>query len=623
VGSAAVEIGVRTLRLPDGVCATLAVTGYPAEVAPGWLDPLLNYAGQLEVSMHIESVPPQVAADRLRRQLSRLESDRRVSAEHGRLHDPGVEAAAEDAHELAARLARSEGRLFRMAVYLTVHAPDDEALEAEVARVRALAGSLLLDAQPATFRALQGWVSCLPLGCDLLRLRRTFDTEAAAVCFPFTSSDITADDSATSVLYGLNLDSASPVIWDRFSCENYNAAILGRSGAGKSFLAKLEVLRSLINGVEVAVVDPEDEYARLAEVVGGSYLHLGDPAVQLNPFDLATDAATITTTAEAADATAGAAGQSDALTRRALFLHTLVGMLAPDGLHAAARAALDRGIVAAYEMAGITADPRTWRRPAPLLSDLADALDADRDAAARELAACLAPYVTGTHRGLFDGPTTTRPDSHLIVFSLRDLPDEIRPVGNLLALDWIWRHVTNPHDRRPRLVVVDEAWLLMQTAEGARFLHRLAKSARKHWVGLTCITQDADDLLGTQLGRSIVANSATQILLRQAPQAIDQVADVFHLSAGEAAFLRSAQTGEALLAAGRQRAAFRAIASEHEYDAITTDPADLADLTDTAPRATRADRADRAARPGRAPRADRGRPEGREGPPLHIIRGGP
>lgn len=570
VGPTAVEVGARVLRLPDGVCASFAVTGYPAEVTPGWLEPLLGYPGQLDVALHIEPVPPAVAADRLRRQLGRLESDRRFTADRGRLQDPRVEAAAEDAQELATRLARAEGRLFRFGLYLTVHAYDEQDLDAEVSRVRALAASLLLDAQPVTFRQLQGWASCLPLGTDLLRLRRTFDTDAASACFPFTSPDLPGTCGPTSVLYGLNLASAGPVIWDRFGQDNYNSVILARSGAGKSYLAKLEVSRNLINGVEVAVIDPEDEYARLAQAVGGAYLRLGDPAVRLNPFDLPP----------------GAADQPDALTRRALFLHTLIAVLAGEPPEARGRAALDRAIVAAYHHAGITADQRTWRRPAPVLADLADALHtdskADQDPAAAELAARLAPYVTGTHRGLFDGPTTTRPDSHLIVFSLRDLPEELRPAGHLIALDWIWRHITNPRDRRPRLVIVDEAWLLMQTAEGARFLHRLAKSARKYWIGLTCITQDADDLLGTDLGRSIITNSATQILLRQAPQAIDQITEVFHLSAGEAAFLLSAETGEGLLAVGRQRVAFKAVASAHEHDLITTDPAELAAATHSA-----------------------------------------
>jgi type IV secretory pathway VirB4 component len=238
---------------------------------------------------------------------------------------------------------------------------------------------------------------------------------------------------------------------------------------------------------------------------------------------------------------------------------------------------LDRAIIATYNTAGITSDPHTWRRPAPLLADLAQTLEADDDPAGAEVAARLAPYVTGTHRGLFDGPTTTRPDSHLIVFSLRELADELRPAASVLALDWVWRRVTHTADRRPRLVVVDEAWLLMQTPEGAAFLQRLAKSARKYWCGLTCISQDVDDLLASPLGRSVITNAATQILLRQAPQAIDQLTQVFKLSAGEAAFLTSAQTGEALLACGHQRVAFAAIASDREDAAITTDPTQLTD----------------------------------------------
>jgi type IV secretory pathway VirB4 component len=578
-GPASVQVQARSLALPDGVCASFAVTGYPAEVTPGWLEPLLGYPGQLEVSVHLEPVPAAVAADRLRKQISRLESARRISADKGRLADPGVEASVEDAHELAARLARAEGRLFRVGLYLTVHAVDQQDLDTEVSRVRALASSLLLDTQPATFRALQGWISCLPVGTDLLKLRRTFDTQAASACFPFTSPDLIGDWGPTSVFYGVNLESASPVIWDRFAQDNYNAVVIATSGAGKSYLEKLEAARSLINGVEVCVVDPEDEYARLAHTVGGAYLHLGDPAVRLNPLDLPADALN---QAAARNSTA----RSDALTRRALFLHSLIGVLASQPLDAAARAALDRAIITAYNTAGITSDPRSWRRPAPLLTDLAHALSSDSDPAARDLAARLAPYVSGTHKALFDGPTTTRPDAHLIVFSLRDLPDELRPAGTLLALDAIWRRVTHPADRRPRLMVVDEAWLLMQTPEGARFLHRLAKSARKYWCGLTCITQDADDLLGSDLGRAIVANSATQILLRQAPQAIDRIARVFGLSAGEAAFLTSAGTGEGLLAAGRQRVAFRAVASDLEHETITTDPAELAVL-DTDPSSLR------------------------------------
>jgi type IV secretory pathway VirB4 component len=548
-GPDAVEVGPRSLRVGDGWCASLAITGYPREVRHGWLEPLTAHPGRLDVAVHVEPVRADVAAERLRRQLARLESGRRADAAKGRLADPDVEVAADDARELAAGLARGEQKLFRVGLYLTVHASSEKALEAECARVRALCSSMLLDAKPATWRSLQGWTSTLPVGVDALGQRRSFDTEALAASFPFASAELSA---SSGVLYGTTANGSGLVLWDRFAQDNHNSVILARSGAGKSYLAKLEALRSLYQGIEIAVVDPEDEYRRLAETVGGAYVHLGAPGVRVNPFDLGPGPDALT---------------PDSLTRRALFVHTLIAVLLGGKPDPAATAALDRGIVAAYESVGITSDPRSHARPAPLLSDLAAALDADGDPAARTLAARLAPFVTGTHRGLFDGPTTTRSDGHLVVFSLRDLPGELKAAGTLLTLDAIWRRVSDPANHRRRLVIVDEAWLLMSDPSGAEFLFRMAKSARKHWAGLTVVTQDAGDLLGSPLGQAVVANAATQILLRQAPQSIDTLADAFGLSAGERAYLLGASRGQGLLAAGVDRVAFSALASTSE-DAI-------------------------------------------------------
>ena len=352
------------------------------------------------------------------------------------------------------------------------------------------------------------------------------------------------------------------------------------------------MLRSLYAGVDVAVVDPEDEYARLSRAVGGTYLRLGAAGVRLNPFDLPPG--------------------PDALTRRCLFLHTLIAVLLGAPLDPASAAVLDRALLATYQQVGITADPRTHTRPAPLLTDLTRTLSADHTSAnanvaggidpaadstgaagstglvgqpagdddgaavGRQLALRLAPYVTGSHRALFDGPTSTHPAGHLVVFSLRELPDELKTVGTLLTLDAIWRRVTNPDRRRRRLVVVDEAWLLMRDPAGARFLFRLAKSARKHWCALAVLTQDASDLLGNELGQAVVANAATQVLLRQAPQTIDILAAAFALSEGEKSFLLSARQGEGLLAAGVDRIAFRTVASPAEHALVTTNPAELA-----------------------------------------------
>lgn len=589
LGPHAVAVHSGYLGLGDGVCRTLAITGFPREVGPGWLQPLLEHPGRVDVALHVEPVPTALAADRLRRQLARLESTRRTDSAKGRLVDPAIDAAADDAHDLAARLARGYGKLFRLGLYLTVHAADRQGLDEDCARLRALAASMLLDPVPATFRALAGWVTTLPLATDRLELRRTMDTAALAAAFPFTTAGLstptepasTSTDSGSGVLYGVSITGSQLLYWDRFAKDNHNSVILARSGAGKSYLAKLDVLRSLYTGVDVAVIDPEDEYARLAAAVGGTYLPLGAAGIRLNPFDLPPG--------------------PDALMRRCLFLHTLIAVLLGAPLDAASAAALDRALLDTYRKVGITADPRTHTRPAPMLADLVRTLTTDGsadnsgadnggvddanagaddragDAAAGQLALGLAPYVTGSHRALFEGPTSTALDGHLVVFSLRHLPDELKTVGTLLTLDAVWRRVTDPTRRRRRLVVVDEAWLLMRDPAGARFLFRMAKSARKHWCALAVVTQDAADLLGTDLGQAVVANAATQILLRQAPQTIDALGGAFALSDGEKAFLLAARQGEGLLAAGTDRIAFHAVASAAEHALITTNPAELAD----------------------------------------------
>ncbi|MGW5643657.1 VirB4 family type IV secretion system protein [Saccharopolyspora sp. NPDC003762] len=572
----ALSIGARHVEVGGDWVSSFAITGYPREVHPGWLQPLLTYPGRLDVSLHVEPIDPTTAATRLRNQLAKLESGRRHTAEHGRLADPQVDAATEDAYELSARVARGEGRLFRLGLYLTVHATTQEALADEVAAVRALAASLLLDVKPATYRSLQGWVSTLPMGLDLLGMRRTFDTSALAAAFPFTSADLPpADPTSVSapagVLYGFNVGSQGLVHWDRFAADNHNSVILGRSGAGKSYLVKLETLRSLYRGIEVAVIDPEDEYRRLADAVGGTYLHLGADGVRLNPFDL--------------PITTGPDGRrtapKDALVRRSLFLHTVISVLLDAPLGAGERAVLDHAITATYRRAGITADARTWTRPAPILRDLRDTLTTSGDPVSAELAMRLHPYVDGAFKDLLNGPTTNRPEGHLVVFSLRDLPDELKPIGTLLTLDAVWRRVANPVLRRPRLVVVDEAWLLMRQAAGAEFLFRMAKASRKHWAGLTVATQDTADVLGSDLGKAVIANAATQILLRQAPQAIDDITRTFDLSAGERHFLLSADQGQGLLAAGTQRVAFHTVASPTEHALATSNPAELTDMEST------------------------------------------
>jgi type IV secretory pathway VirB4 component len=568
VAPASVEVTPRYLRVGDGYAATLVVTGYPAEVGPAWLEPLLSWPGRLDLALHIDPLPVPIAASRLRTQRARLESSRRAGSEKGKLSDPYVDAAADDAADLAERLARGAAKLFRVGLYLTVHARTEPELLEACAQVKAAAASTLIEVQPATWRHLPGWTTTLPLATDSLQMPRTMDTQALAAAFPLASPDLPAplpgDPPTTGgVLYGINPASNGIVWWDRWAQDNYNAVVLARSGAGKSYFVKLDVLRNLYQGVQVAVIDPEDEYLRLADAVGGTIVRLGAAGVKLNPLDLPVGDT-----------------RPDVLTRRGLFLHTFVSVLIGQQPPPAERAALDKAILAVYRQAGITADPRTHRRPAPLLRDLAATLHVDGDPAATELAASLAPWIAGSFKDLFDAPTTHAPEGHLVVWSLRQLPDELRTAGTLLALDSIWRTIDAPNRDGPpprRLIVVDEAWLLMRDGEGARFLFRMSKAGRKRHAGLTVVTQDAADMLGTDLGQAVVANAATQVLLRQAPQAIDTVGDAFALTAGERRLLLSTRRGQGLLISGTNRTGFESVSSAAEHAMATTNPADLYD----------------------------------------------
>ena len=563
---AALSVSPAHVQVGDGYAATFVVCGYPAEVGPAWLDPLLSYPGRVDVAVHITPVASQLAVPMLKRQRARLESSRRLDADQGRLGDPMIDVAAADAADLAERVARGAAKLFETGIYVTIHARTLDELRTVTAGVKSAAASALLDLQPATFRHQQGWISTLPVGVDPLRMRRILDTTALAAAFPLASADLAAPAPGVvatpdGVLYGVNTTSNGVLLWNRWAQDNHNSVVLARSGAGKSYFVKLEVLRNLYQGTGVSVIDPEDEYTPLAEHVGGTVVQLGVPGMRVNPFDLPAD------------------DRPDTLTRRGLFLHTLIAVMLGAAPPPAERAALDQAITATYSQAGINADPATWSRPAPLLRDLAAMLADDADPAASQLAARLAPWTVGNFASLFDGPTTTAAGSHLVVWSLRHLPDELRTVGTLLALDAIWSGIDAPatSGRRRQLVVVDEAWLLMRDGEGARFLFRMSKAARKRLAGLCVITQDAADVLSTDLGLAVVSNAATQMLMRQSTQSIGAVKEAFGLTAGEARLLLSAPRGEGLLVAGRSRIPFRSVGSAAEHRIAVTGIGEVAE----------------------------------------------
>jgi type IV secretory pathway VirB4 component len=557
-GPGGIEVHAKHLEI-DGVCAaTLTLTGYPAEVLPGWLETIYTYPARIDVAIHAEPVAPLQAASRLRKQRARLEAGRRGDADKGRLDDPVVEAAAADAAQLAHRVARSSAKLFKAAIHLTAYADTQDELAAILAEVKGLLAAQLATVTPATFRQIEGWTATLPVGLDRLGPPRTLETFALAACLPIASPDLTrlddGDGGVAGVLWGLNTATGNPVFWDRWCQQNHNSVVLGASGCGKSYLAKTDLLRELYQGTQVSVIDPEGEYAPLAAAVGGTVAALGAPGVHVNPLNLPDPA--------------GAA--PDTLARRALDLHALVGVLAGEKDADEGRAALDRATLRAYQDAGITADPRTWTAPAPDLAAVTTLLRQNPGAAAQRLAARLDPFVAGSFGGLFDAPTSHRLDGHLTVYTLSDLPEQLKTAAMLLVLSEVWRQASAA-DGRHRMVLIDEAWVLMKDPVAAGFLFRLAKSARKHALALAMVTQDAADVLDTELGSAVVANAATQILLRQAPQSLDAVADAFHLSAGERAFLLTCPRGNALLsAADGSKATFASIAEPSAADLLHT-----------------------------------------------------
>lgn len=530
----------------------MILVGWPGVVGYGWLEPLIDQAARMEVTVHVDGVPAEIAAARLRKQRARFEATQRYTAATERLDDPQLEAAAQDAAGLAARLARGQARLHATSVYVTVHAATTGELDLSLARLRATATAMMADLRPATFRPVEGLTSTVPLGVDALGARRTVDTDTVSAAFPFTSPDVPGGIGEHAVLYGLNAISGAPVLWDRWAEANHNSVVVARSGAGKSYFAKTALLRELYQGASVTVIDPEGEYTALASSVGGTVCAPGAAGEPVNPLALPDHPS------------------PEDLTRRKLFCASVIETALAEPLTSVEAAAVDAAVTAAYAAAGIGDDPATWGRKPPTMTDVAASL-AEGSEAGAGLAARLAPYVTGGLSSLLSGQTT-QPASggpgQLHVFNLAAVPEEMSAVTTLVVLDAIWRSLRGDGVRR--LIVVDEAWLLLRDGAGAAFLSRLAKSARKRNAGLMVVTQDADDMLSTGLGHNVIANSATQILLRQAPQSLPAVAEAFALTDVETELLATARRGDALLLAGQTRVAFSTIAAPEEHQLCLT-----------------------------------------------------
>jgi len=483
-----------------------------------------------------------------------------LDAKGGRIASVEREVAYEDVERLRDALERGDERVFSTAVYLRLHGRSAAAIDQSAARLEGVLGGLMAGVRPALYEQLPGTLSCLPAGQDHLRRRRNLDTTSAATMIPFGSSHLSV---TAGILYGEHVHNHSLVTYDPFGAEHENAnkVVFAKSGAGKSYACKVEALRALLLGIDYLVIDPEDEYGRICEAVGGQMVRLsGTSAHHINPFDL--------------PAAADDEGR-DPLAERVLALQGLLGvMLADPGqpLGQRERGVLDTALYETYRRAGITEDPATHGHPAPLLRDLLAVLRGTDEP--HGLADRLGRYVDGSLGHVFSEPTSTSLDRPFVVFNVRDLEEELRPVAMYLIADHVWREVTR--DPRPRMLLIDEAWTLMRHAEGARFLAQMARRARKRWLGVTTVTQDVEDFLHSPEGHTVLANSSVQLLMRQDASTIGIVEETFGLSRGEREYLLGCRRGEALFLAAGNHMAIAIEASQLEHALATTNPAELA-----------------------------------------------
>jgi hypothetical protein len=550
----AIEVDFDFLKIGAQFLRTFFVAGYPRFVNANWLEPLISFDHTLDVSMYIYPQESREILDNLKRKVGEMEATIQSDIKRGRVIDPSVQVALEDALDLQQQLAKGAERFFQFGLYITIPAETLEELTQVSKQVESTMASLLIITKKATLQMEDGFKTTLPMGRDKLLITRNMDTTSLGTTFPFTTSELTANEG---IMYGINEHNDSLVIFDRFTLENANAVIFGKSGGGKSYMVKLEALRCIMFGTEVIIIDPENEYQEMCKAVNGEFITFGFNApAKINPFDLS----------QLSDSGENELGQK-ILSLHGLF-RVIMGQLSPEE-----DAILDRAIILTYKQKGITQDPETQKKEPPLMEDLYKVLIGMEESVAKTLSDRIERFIKGSLVGIVDQYSNIDIKNQFTVFSIRDLADELRPIAMYILLDFIWTKIRR--SLKKRVLIVDEAWYLMKYPDSANFLNSIAKRARKYFLGLTTITQDVEDFLSVDLGHSIVQNSSMQILLKQSAAAIDKIADLFYLSEGERHLLLSADVGEGLFFAGPAHVAVRIIASPEEHLLITTKPEDV------------------------------------------------
>ncbi len=541
IAPSSLELHSSYFRLGTKYGQTLYIYGYPRQLYTGWLSGLINADEVLDLSMFIYPVETEVVMKNLRRKVTQLEASMNINTEKGKTRDPSLEAAYQDAEELRDQLQVGAENFVRN-------------------KIETMLGQQLIYSKVASSQQEQGLNASVPQMNDQLQIRRNMNTGAISTSFPFTSADLTQENG---VLYGVNMHNNGLVIFDRFTLENANMVVFAKSGAGKSFTVKLEALRTMMMGSDVIIIDPENEYQKLSDAVGGSYIRLSlNSDTRINPFDLPR----VIDSDEADNAL-----RANIITLHGLFRLMLGGASRGQqiGLSPAEEADLDQALIDTYARAGITSDPLTHNSTPPTIANLYDTL-VHMGGTGPQLAQRLRKYTAGTFAGIFSQQSNININNPMVVFNIRDLEDDLRPVAMYIVLSHVWNIVRT--DQRKRMLIVDEAWQLMQYDDSANFLFSLAKRARKYYLGLTTISQDVEDFMGSKMGRAIVSNSSMQLLLKQSSSAVDVLSDVFKLTEEERKRLANFPVGQGLFFAGSNHVHIQVIASDTEHQLITTNP---------------------------------------------------
>lgn len=557
IAPSSAEVDFNYIRVGERFYKTFFVIGYPRYVSPNWLSPVIDFNHSLNISMFIYPTTSSDVLSDLRRKTAEMEATISSQIDQGLVVDAKIQAALEDAQGLTEELAKGMERFFQMSLYVTLYSESLSELEQTSKRLESTLSSLLILPKLATLQMEEGFKSTIPFGTDNLFITRNMDTTSLASTFPFTSATLTQDKG---IMYGLNQQNGSLIIFDRFSLENANEVVFGKSGSGKSFLIKLEAMRQFMFGTEIIIIDPEGEYEAITKALGGEYVSFTTgSAIKINPFDLSG---------------MYVEGENE-LGLKILSLHGLLRIVLGE-LDATHDAILDRALVETYKQKGITTDPATQKKQPPLMEDLYKVLLGMEDPNASELALRLEKFIKGSLSGLFNQQSNFDITNPFTAFSVKALEDELRPIVMHIILDFVWTKVRK--SLKKRLLILDEAWYLMKYEDSASFVYGIAKRARKYYLALTTATQDVGDFLSTDYGKAILSNSSIQILLKQSPTEIDTVSKIFYLSQGERDLLLSVGVGEGLFFAGQSHVVVKIVAAPYEKDLSTSNPQEVKEM---------------------------------------------